>query len=89
VEHESISQTLARVADAQAALLRARRLGALPEGWFEKVNGLLLSAQQTLCAVCDPTRREVIAAGEPDRRQRRSAEVEVEPSVVVANNAAT
>ena len=87
MEHESISQTLARVADAQAALFRARRLGALPEGLFEKVNGLLLSAQQTLCAVCDPTRREVIAAGEPDRRQRRSAEVE--PSVVVAANATT
>jgi hypothetical protein len=88
VEHESISQTLARVEDAQAALLRARRLGAVPEGRFEKVNGLLLSVQQTLCAVWDPTRREIIAAGEPDdRRQHRSAEVE--PSVVIAANAAT
>jgi hypothetical protein len=85
VKSEIINQTLARVADAQAALSRARRLGALPEGRFEKVNGLLLSVQQTLCAVYDPTLREFIAAGESDRRRP----VKVEPSMVIVTDAAT
>jgi hypothetical protein len=81
VKNEPITQTLARVADAQAALFRARRLGALPEGRFEKANGLLLSVQQTLCAVYGPEVREFVASGESDRPRRRA--VEIEPSIVV------
>ena len=80
MKSEPITQALARVADAQAALLRARRLRALPEGRFEKVNGLLLSAQQTLHALCDPAVRERIAAGESGRRRRPT---EDEPSLMV------
>ena len=79
MKSEPITQALARVADAQAALLRARRLGALPEGRFEKVNGLLVSAQQTLCALCDPAVQVLIAAGESGRRRPAG----VEPSIVV------